>query len=169
MQSATQGNCEWLFECDKSQNWTNSGQGLFCIKAHPGSGKSTMIKYLHEKCLSTAQHGLVLSFYFHGRGTELQEKSFGLFRSLLRQKLPPFPHHFSEFLQDYKERIEMNSRLEPRERNPLWDANELQRHLATGLTSVRNDTTIHIFVDALDECGEEKARKLGDLFRQRTS
>jgi hypothetical protein len=79
--------------------WFRAGQGIYWISGKPGSGKSTLMKYLHKdpklgEALQVWAGGrrlLVLSFYFWAAGSDLQRSQESLFRSLLYQALAQEP------------------------------------------------------------------------------
>lgn len=50
----------------------------------------------------TQSHEVVLSFFFHVRGTDLQRFPFGMYRALIHQLLPQFPDEFSALSEKYK-------------------------------------------------------------------
>lgn len=88
---------DWLFETPEPgfTQWLRDGTGLFWIRGKPGSGKSTLMKFisldrrtneymLNWKSDHPRHHA---SFFFHHRGTPLQKSFEGLLRSLLAQIL----------------------------------------------------------------------------------
>lgn len=77
--------------------WLQKGTGIFWINGKPASGKSTLMKYLHQ---DPRTHELLraggwqsrarlttASFFFHHRGTNMQKSFEGLLRSLVTQIL----------------------------------------------------------------------------------
>lgn len=82
-------------EWDDLSEWLRSGTGLYWICGKAGSGKSTLMKFLHgnqdtKALLSTWAGGLPLSvgtFFFWGLGTEEQKSLDGLSRAILYQLL----------------------------------------------------------------------------------
>ncbi|KAF4468128.1 nacht and ankyrin domain-containing [Fusarium albosuccineum] len=84
--TAAAGTCEWILLHETYTSWVSSDRALLWIKGKPGSGKSTLLRYILEHTMETTNTGeedLILSFFFHGRGTELQRTTLGLFRTLL--------------------------------------------------------------------------------------
>lgn len=66
------------------------------------------------------------------------------------QLLEQAPHHSVELIQAYK-----------RKRGPrIWEQEELMELLETSLQSAVKALRIYMFIDALDECGAEEAKKL---------
>ncbi len=88
---AAAGTCEWAFRHRAYRGWTASDRGMLWHKGKPGSGKSTLLKHLLDKSqntLSNEHGGLILSFFFHGRGDELQRTPLARFKisSMLSSK-----------------------------------------------------------------------------------
>lgn len=100
---------EWIFS-EKAQgnfsNWLRESSGIFWITGKPGSGKSTLMKFIlgHKmmKDLAYIWAGrkplLVASHFFWFGGTTLQKSQEGLLRTLLFQILSNSPELISELL-----------------------------------------------------------------------
>ncbi|QYS92890.1 ANK_REP_REGION domain-containing protein [Trichoderma simmonsii] len=161
---ATSGTCKWLLHHETYIRWITSNHGLFWIKGKPGSGKSTLLKYAfnYQKDLSsttnnTASSDIFLSFFFHGRGEELQKTPFGLFRSLLHQILKQAPDALSDLVDDFTQKCkDMGNYQEKWE----WHLNDLWRFFELSLPRLLTVRSVWLFVDALDECGETNAKDL---------
>ncbi|KAI4195786.1 MAG: hypothetical protein LQ350_006980 [Teloschistes chrysophthalmus] len=99
---AFHGTCRWLLEPPEGEkeqkwpdfrDWLKNGTGAYWISGKPGSGKSTLMKYIvHEP--QTKQYLrdwapnarlIIASFFFWNLGTRLQNSAAGLLRSLLYQ------------------------------------------------------------------------------------
>ncbi|KXH63431.1 hypothetical protein CSAL01_04545 [Colletotrichum salicis] len=164
--SAAQGTCEWLLRHKTYTSWASCDRGLLWIKGKPGSGKSTLLRHVLKDItprLETGQRALVLTFFFHGRGSELQKTPLGLFRSLLHQLLD----QATEALKDEELIIAFQDQCEkvgkPGEQWH-WHPRDLQRFLESSLLEVLKSRPVWLFVDALDEGGEENAVKLVEDF-----
>jgi ABC-type molybdenum transport system ATPase subunit/photorepair protein PhrA len=74
------------------------------IKGKPGSGKSTLLRYAEHELKKTIvkKKVLTLSFFFHGRGEELQRSPLGMYRSLLYQVLKQEPASLSQLVETFK-------------------------------------------------------------------
>ncbi|KAI8398630.1 hypothetical protein FOFC_19845 [Fusarium oxysporum] len=163
--TAAKGTCEWLLLHKTYKSWTSCDRGLLWIKGKPGSGKSTLLRYVLDHVMeipNTREGALILSFFFHGRGSELQKTPFGLFRSLLHQLLDQVPEALTDLVATFKQRCETIGK--PGEQWQ-WHTRELQRFLESSLPKVLEARTVWLFVDALDECGEENAAKLAREFK----
>ncbi|KAI9795169.1 MAG: hypothetical protein M1816_000191 [Peltula sp. TS41687] len=98
-----------------------------------------------------------VSFFFHGRGTELQKTPEGLLRSFLHQLLERFPKALSIVVETFRSKcLKMGN---PGEKWN-WHPRELQDFIESCLPKILETSAIRLFVDALDECGEEVARQL---------
>jgi len=153
--------CQWLLEHEQYNSWTVCGRGLLWIKGKPGSGKSTLLRYALdnvEKASGFGRRDIVLSFFFHGRGVPLQRTPIGLFRSLLHQLLLCAPSALAELVTTYQKWHEFEKKSPSEEYN--WDLNELQSFLAASLPRILEHRTVWIYIDALDESGDDNARDL---------
>ncbi|KAL7916598.1 hypothetical protein GGI35DRAFT_46526 [Trichoderma velutinum] len=166
---AISGTCEWILQHKTYINWIESNHGLLWLKGKPGSGKSTLLKYAfnHQKFLSNTANGtanseLFLSFFFHGRGEELQKTPFGLFRSLLHQLLKQVPGALLDLVDDFTQKCRDIGNYQEKWK---WHSDDLWRFLASSLPRVLAICSVWLFVDALDECGEENAKDLVRKFK----
>ncbi|KJZ71099.1 hypothetical protein HIM_09518 [Hirsutella minnesotensis 3608] len=104
---------------------------------------------------------LVLKFFFHARGAELQRIPLGLFRSLLHQVLNEVPDALQDLVARYRQRCddvgEKGGKLQ-------WELHELQHFFELSLRKVLKSRHIWLFVDALDECGAKSAVDLIQVF-----
>jgi hypothetical protein len=87
---------EWVFDHQSTSNfssWLQSENGIYWIEGKPGSGKSTLMKFLvsnHKTARllqrwSGAKEFIMVNHFFWSAGTKLQKSLNGLFRSLLFQ------------------------------------------------------------------------------------
>lgn len=86
---AADDTCAWILSNDRYRAWVarqglEKSNGLLWIKGKPGSGKSTLTKYLLER-ESRLPGSLRLVFFFNARGAELERTLLGLYRSLVSQ------------------------------------------------------------------------------------
>ncbi|SCO87659.1 uncharacterized protein FRV6_11786 [Fusarium oxysporum] len=163
--AAAEGTCEWLLRQKEYTSWASCNRGLLWIKGKPGSGKSTLLQYVlnHVMAISnTGEGALILSFFFHGRGTELQKTPLGLFRSLLHQLLRQVPEALTDLIDTFQQRCETVGK--PGEKWQ-WHLRELQRFFKSSFLKVLETRPLWLFVDALDECGEENAVELAEWFK----
>jgi 5S rRNA maturation endonuclease (ribonuclease M5) len=106
---------------------------------------------------------LVLSFFIHGQGTNLQKSPLGIYRALLNSLLENFPKHLAQLTEIYKEREKrFGGYMAERWK---WSDQELQDLLSAVLTAGSKHQPVAIFIDALDECGKEVAKILLRYFK----
>jgi ankyrin repeat protein len=102
------------------------------------------------------------SFFCHGRGMNLQRSPSGVFRALLHQIIQQVPHLETEFEERFQARCKAQGSYDS-----AWDwtESELRTFLGDYLVRSCRDSELLIFVDALDECGDDSARELLDFFQ----
>ena len=158
-----QNTCQWILKLEDYKSWIQQDRGLLWIKGNPGTGKSTLMAFLHEKLRkpSDGRNSLRLDFFFSARGTELQRTPLGMVRSLLVQILKYNQNACSELREAYLERCKDFG-----EGNWEWTQVRLQEMLRNAVFELAAQQQVTIFVDALDEAGEEDAQKLAKYFHQ---
>ncbi|KAJ4988027.1 hypothetical protein SVAN01_06439 [Stagonosporopsis vannaccii] len=161
-----QNTCQWLLDDKQYQTWAKSSRGIFWIKGHPGTGKSVLTKFAATSYRKLNPHQVVATFFIHGQGKELQHTTYGLFRALLNSILMGYPQHLLELTSIFESRNERYG--DHKEGRWDWSTSELQETLSR----VLREGTVHqpatLFIDALDECGEEAARGLLAFFEAQT-
>ncbi|EFW98638.1 nacht and ankyrin domain containing protein [Grosmannia clavigera kw1407] len=174
MDTARDGTCDWLFRHSVYKDWAASSSGLLWIKGKPGSGKSTLLRFALSKFISDSlsQHNhtdiddhpppILLYFFFHGRGIELQKTLIGLFRTMLYQLLKEAPDSLQELVETYQDRCQ--SRGKPG-KEWHWQLKELQDSLLHALLCVLKVRPVQLFVDALDEGGRQNACDAVEWFK----
>ncbi|KAL8294204.1 hypothetical protein RB597_008036 [Gaeumannomyces tritici] len=165
VEHATKGTCGWLLRHKKFQEWTACDRGLLCIQGKPGSGKSTLLKHaFNHRAQDSASRKdiIVLSFFFHARGDELQKSPLGLLRSLLHQVLAVAPDAVSDLVEAFDKNNQQRGEAGIKWQ---WNWNELHNIFEASLLNVLQTRQVWLFVDALDECGEENAVNLVEKFQ----
>ncbi|CAG9990569.1 unnamed protein product [Clonostachys byssicola] len=128
-----QNTFSWIFDLPLFYNWIQEGSGLFWISGKPGSGKSTLMKYIYRsqqtwelmhdwRRASNAIEEVATGFFFHYRGTTLQKSFEGVLRSLIIQILAPYYEKFQPlwkrtriFEQEWLELVKRKETLEEKE------------------------------------------------------
>ena len=136
---------------------------FYGFKGKPGLGKSTLMKQAVQRTKNSLPCSctLILYYYFNARGSELEKTLLGLFRSLLHQlvwNIRPFPE---DLLANFMEKQTTKLLW-------AWELGELQEQFFAILKRLAQKT-VTIFIDALDECDENDARDVVDLFRTATT
>lgn len=138
-------------------------QGLLWIKGNPGVGKSFLMKSAYTTMRRWIAGELVVSFFFNGRGVALQRTPIGLFRALLSSTLAFFPEFLSHLVVLFQEREKIFG--SHRQDRWAWSERDLEDFLTKLLTQETKTRPVVIFVDALDECGRDSAKRLLSYFR----
>ncbi|KAH6641057.1 hypothetical protein F5144DRAFT_599720 [Chaetomium tenue] len=152
VENAHEHTFDWVFSPYKSGflEWLHGDGGLFWIKGKPGSGKSTLMKYLHRDARTKnalSQNGRKVlampAFFFHSRGTETEKSFDGVFRSLFYQLLLDVPEVVDSVAGIYREFKEQDLKCP-------WFLHQLR----TAMENLRRqdiEGCICVFIDALDE------------------
>ena len=153
--------CDWVFGSHEFQAWLNPDNFEECnrvlwIKGKPESGKSTLIKHIYEVCSKHFSGHVIVAYFFHGRGSELQKTRLGMLRSLLLQLLERREELLQKFIKAFPLR---GQSIE----NQKWVAEELENFLLHCARQGWLKDTV-LLVDALDECGESTARGLASFY-----
>lgn len=137
--------------------WLRHSRGVFWITGKPGSGKSTMMRFLCDdprtikalKAWACDKKLAIVSHYFWLSGTSMQKSQEGLFRSLLHGIFQRCPELIQKVCPARWAAVGRDTGIESQERH--WTVDEL----LTGISSIFNlsqlPTKFCIFVDGLDE------------------
>lgn len=106
---------------------------------------------------------LVISFFVTARGTLLQRTPLGIFRALLNSMLRSFPGYLAQLSERHGDREKRFGNYQ--ENRWQWSDGELEEFMAEVLTIGTKNQPLIIFVDALDECGAESAKRLLKFFQ----
>ncbi|KAJ5381213.1 uncharacterized protein N7496_003641 [Penicillium cataractarum] len=147
----------WAYISDFSE-WMVSEDPLFWISGKPGSGKSTLMKYLasspdtsdHLRKWAGTRNLVIIDYFFWINGTDLHRSQEGLLRSLLFDIFRKCPELIeTTFPEQWNDSLNLN-----------YDFNELsmpwsRRELLSGLQKITQQTASSnafcIFIDGLDE------------------
>lgn len=102
--------------------WLKGGSGIYWLQGKAGSGKSTLMKFLHDdertqeylKLWADKSELIFASFFFYAQGQSEQKSQVGLLRSLLHQVLnhdptltkTVLPNAWREACRDYQRKAE---------------------------------------------------------------
>lgn len=154
---------QWVFEpngFDKSARrwhnfvqWLEKGDGIYWINGKAGSGKSTLMNYIHQdhrtsdllRVWSDAKEVVILNFFFWNAGTTLEKTSEGLLRSLLYQILQKLP-------------ILIRSTFDNQQKSDTfaaWTKRRLYAAFSETMLQAQVYSRICIFIDGLDETSDD--------------
>ncbi|KAI0835337.1 hypothetical protein F5Y06DRAFT_138452 [Hypoxylon sp. FL0890] len=157
---------EWIYENDDLEfsSWLRSGKGVYWISGKPGSGKSTLMKFIFDdprtrdllKHWRDENDPIIAGFFFHHRGSVLQKSLEGLIRSIVAQILRQRPA-LANFLTPLVEAslgkkfpLELEELKEMFKRH-AWTQQSLGNALRLILRQKLVDLDMCFFFDALDE------------------
>jgi hypothetical protein len=161
--AAHQDTFHWLFAGPSDRHirkwcvfssWLQGSEKVYWITGKPGSGKSTLMKYLsrdsrtQENLLTWAGHlPLVTShFYFWNSGTRVQMSLDGFYRTVVYTILSTRPEMAPEAFPDRWR----NSRLFGNDTRE-WSVRELQQAFQILLKKSGRSYRLCLFIDGLDE------------------
>jgi ankyrin repeat protein len=162
-----QGNtCRWLLSKSEYTDWYNNVKlhdhcGFLWIKGNPGTGKSTLMKFLFENERSNRKNDhlqILLSFFFLARGTPEEKSTVGLYRSLLHQlfqKVPSLTESLNWMTPDGARVIQRGG----------WSEEALKQTLKHAAEKLGN-TSLTMYIDALDECEDSQAERMIRFFEE---
>ncbi|RKL09689.1 hypothetical protein BFJ70_g16644 [Fusarium oxysporum] len=154
--------CRWLLEDPAYQRWLDPAKlvehhGFLWIKGNPGVGKSTIMNFAYSHARKTMGNTVVVSFFFHARGGDLEKSIAGMYRSLLWELLGKVPK-LQEVLDD--------SDLIPLSHSdcPTWETEVLRSLFSLSIAKLGQQRLL-CFVDALDECDREEVYEMVEDFQ----
>ncbi|KAL8794629.1 MAG: hypothetical protein Q9195_002825 [Heterodermia aff. obscurata] len=162
-QSAEYSNyVQWLLD-------SSNVNGLYWVTGKPGSGKSTLMRYLYNDRRTKSyldrwshpQEVIFSSCFFWNSGDVLQKSLAGLLRSLLYELLTQRPEEIPLAMPWRCQMFEFGAA-----QTAPWTVSELLKALECVIDSMANRSKICFFVDGLDEFeGDEAAlTEIIDLF-----
>ena len=164
---------DWIFERNSRQevpwadfvHWLSSLEGdkpLYWMTGKPGSGKSTLMRYLYNHTLTKrylgqwagTKHLIIASCFFWNPGADLQKSHIGLLRTLLFELLQQVPALIKSVNPWRWQSYELgSSALVP------WTLRELKEGFQNLLEETEDSVKVCLFVDGLDEFeGDDTAR-----------
>jgi len=163
----------WMFS-NKFKQWLQSPEPIFWLSGKPGSGKSTLMKYLVDnpetptmlRQWSGQNVQVIASYFFWINGTAMQRSQEGLLQSLLYELLRKCPELIEPTLPDaFKATILMNS--DHKQPNHTWNRSDLLDAFKRLTQLELSGTKFCLFLDGLDEY-EGDHDELIDLIRDLT-
>ena len=147
---------DWIFE--KSElgliSWLRKGTGVYWIQGKPGSGKSTLMKFLHDHPQTSGilnqwrqgRNHKSAWFFFNERGSYIEKSFEGLLRSVVRELISKNDWLAELVLKVYLEWVKHSSKQKQN-----WQIQDLERALSAIVSQREQDLEVLLFLDALDE------------------
>ncbi|KAF4340301.1 Pfs NB-ARC and ankyrin domain protein [Fusarium beomiforme] len=152
--------CRWILKRAEYLDWLNPDKihehhGFLWIKGKPGAGKSTLMKFVLSNSRRRMTEKIIISFFFNARGEHLEKSTIGMYRSLLLQLLQKIP--------------KLHNVLDPGlvlgiSENHDWTVEVLRTLFEQAVESL-GDSSVIVFIDALDECNESDIRSMVSSFK----
>lgn len=161
------GEIEW----ENLSQWLKFGSGIYWIHGKPGSGKTTLMKYLYDNSATRSLLSewaknkplLMPQFFFWNLGTPEEKTQYGLYRGLLYYILKDNPSLIPDLLPEMWRETHNDGRatdrtsLDNRASN-LKPPTEEEMMLAFSRLKAHTQAALCFFIDGLDEYS-------GDPFR----
>ncbi|CAG8950716.1 hypothetical protein HYFRA_00002927 [Hymenoscyphus fraxineus] len=134
------------------QSWLETKNGIFWISGKPGSGKSTLMKYIcdnpmtrqHLRRWAGASKLNIAEFYFWSSGTDMQRSTQGLLQSIIYEILRQCPDLIPRVCRQRWFANEL-------ERTGPWSFSELNRSFECLQGCASTSQKFCFFIDGLDE------------------
>lgn len=99
----------------------------------------------------------VASFFIYGQGVPLQKSRMGLYSAMIHQLCQPLSTAFQGLISEFQNRTDTRGKYGEKWK---WAMEDIRSHLFEALKLGSETKSIMIFVDALDEAGEEEAQEI---------
>jgi hypothetical protein len=142
--------------------WLKSDVPIYWITGLPGSGKSTLMKYLYENpqtqsyTSTNSRTVTMIGYFFHELGTSKETSFKSLLATILEALSTSFSTLASHFVTYF---VELKKRTKNETGELLWHESSLKKALElVGKSDVVG--TVLLFVDGLDECSGDHRQQL---------
>jgi len=150
--------------------WLEHGSGLYWINGKAGSGKSTLMKFLHSdprtnRCLDVwaGDSKLVIAgFFFWNSGSSIQMSLGGLIRTLMHDIATALPDLVPSLFPERWEELESCHDLHSAKLQS-WSSSECLRTFRRLLDPQLQSHKFFFFIDGMDECSGDHREMIGLL------
>ncbi|KAE9364219.1 hypothetical protein N431DRAFT_388199, partial [Stipitochalara longipes BDJ] len=155
------------------RDWLERGNGIFHICGKPGSGKSTLMKFLVQHSESKQQLRkwaatrklIITQFFFYKAGAPLEKTIAGLVRSVLHSILKKLPELMPIVLSEFWNPDKIMSGPFPTESKISYERALLALDDVVKNASANKDYCLCLFLDGLDELEDPTMKQF--LFAQK--
>ena len=154
--------CRWLLKKIEYLDWLDSTKlsehhGFLWIKGKPGTGKSTLMKFILDNAKEMMTERVIISFFFNARGEGLEKSTLGAYQSLVLQLLERPPK-----LNPVFNALDLYTKCSGADYH--WSINLLKEMFERAILSLEGSSVVCL-IDALDECNERQIRDMISLFQ----
>lgn len=169
----------WVYEHSDLEfiSWLRGDGSIFWIRGKPGSGKSTLVKYLHDseeialltKGWNPQTQIICCWFFFYARGSFIQKSFDGLLHSILYQILIEEPRLADMILPLYLQSSGIGaSRGASAVHRAIWPFEDLIAAFDIILQQTVFPLRLYLFLDALDEY-DGRPQLIADFLKSTTA
>lgn len=152
--------CKWMLDRPEYLDWRNPDlrhlhHGVLWIKGNAGTGKSTLMRCIHDHAIRQQHEETVVSFFFNARSPDALVKSTeGMYRCILHQVFTRLPRLKTSLPQIHC----------PKPKQQSWSLELLENALRNTVLALSKTESVTIYIDALDECKEDDVRQAVEIF-----
>lgn len=151
--------CTWFLRRPEYTSWRDPARrhrhnGVLWIKGKAGTGKSTLMRYIHDHAQQHYQDDVDIAFFLNGRSPDQLVKSVeGMYRSILYQLYDRIPR----FKAAAAKRVAITNKQ-------VWSIEILKDMIRQSILHLTSDEKATIYIDALDECELDQVRSAVEFF-----
>ncbi|KAI5839413.1 hypothetical protein DFP73DRAFT_460268, partial [Morchella snyderi] len=136
----------WLWQTKEYLSWNTDKQaapGLLLIEGKPGSGKSTLMRYIKENLVHAIKDPIIGDFFYSARGGTEERSHFNMLKVVMHRILEA-DENFFVYFQTFYRQIREDKRID-------WTLVDLQQIMENIFTVHPLPSTIYCILDAMDE------------------
>ena len=151
--------CIWFLHRPEYTSWRDPARrhthnGVLWIKGKAGTGKSTLMRYIHDHAQQHYQDDVDIAFFLNGRSPDQLVKSVeGMYRSILYQLYDRLPRLKAAAAK----RVAITNKQ-------VWSIEILKDMIRQSILHLASDEKVTIYIDALDECELDQVRPAVEFF-----